>query len=661
MSETTLRFDLLANDRASAVFDKVGKAAGDTESKFSKVGDGLAKVGKAAAAGLAVGVGAGAVALGKFVADARESEKVTKLTEQIIKSTGGAAKVTAAQVGALSTSISNKTGMDDEAIQSGSNLLLTFKNIRNEAGKGNKIFDQATAAAVDLSAAGFGSIEGASKMLGKALNDPIAGISALGRAGVTFTAQQKEQIKAMADSGDMLGAQKVILGEIQGQVGGAAAATGTAMDKAKVAVGNLGEQVGTALLPMIDRMAALFTGTVVPAVSSFISGVQTGTGVGGQFAAAFGAVGRNLGTIAPVLGTVAAGMVAYKVASLGAAAAAAIQAAGTLGATGATWSLNAALRANPIGLVVTALTALGAGMVIAYKRSETFRNVVDGAFSAVRNVVSAVMPAISSIVQTGMATIARIISVVTSAFRGDWQEAWGGIKEIASSFMGGVRAVVSAGFSTLRGIFSATGDALRSLMADAWSGIRTSVGNGVSSVLEDVRALPGRITSALGSLGSLLYNAGSSLVQGLINGITSKIAALGAKMAELANKVKGFLPGSPVKEGPLTSWNNGAAGKRLVDLLASGMADTRPIDSAMQNLAGRVALHPSVKVSAGVGGYDARSGVITLATPGSRAASGGAVTNNFYITVNDATDPQRVAQAIHTYVKRNGPMRGIGP
>ena len=77
MSET-LRFDLLANDRASGVFDKVGKSASDTESRFSKVSKGLVTVGKIAATGLAAGIGAGAVALGKFVGEARESERVGK-------------------------------------------------------------------------------------------------------------------------------------------------------------------------------------------------------------------------------------------------------------------------------------------------------------------------------------------------------------------------------------------------------------------------------------------------------------------------------------------------------------------------------------------------------------------------------------------------------
>ena len=194
-----------------------------------------------AAGGLLAAGGVGGF-LRDSIAGARESNKVAAVTANAIKVTGGAAKVTARQVGDLAAAISAKTGVDDEAIQSGANLLLTFKNVRNEVGAGNDIFSQATASAQDLAAAGFGSADSAAKMLGKALNDPIKGMSALGRAGVTFTAAQKKQIAALVETGDVLGAQKIIMAEVQSQVGGAAEATATAGDKAAVAFGNLLQQ-----------------------------------------------------------------------------------------------------------------------------------------------------------------------------------------------------------------------------------------------------------------------------------------------------------------------------------------------------------------------------------------------------------------------------------
>ena len=360
-----------------------------------------AKAGKTMGSGMAASVGsslkslAGPIAalfavqkLAQFAGDslgeARESQKVSAVTEQIIKATGGAAKVTASAVGDLAASISNKTGIDDEAIQSGSNLLLTFKNVRNEIGKGSNIFDRATAAAVDLSKAGFGSVEGASKSLGKALNDPVKGIAALGRAGVTFTDGQKAQIKALVASGDTLKAQKIILKEVESQVGGVAAASATMDEKARVASDNLKESFGTVLLPAVDAVQRAFVEKIAPAIAGFVEGFKSGEGAGGTFrdvlvkvgsvlAATAGFIGANKDVLIPLVGALVSGAAAIKVVSI------------VTGLwTAAQGLLNVALAANPVGIVVVAIAALVAGIVLAYKNSETFRDIVADAFTVVK-------------------------------------------------------------------------------------------------------------------------------------------------------------------------------------------------------------------------------------------------------------------------------------
>ena len=275
-SSTTLKAVLIGEDRSMGrTFDDVGRKADGAGRKTGGFGKSFALLAGPIGAGIAA-IGLGGAALGKFtdflgssVAEARESEKVGKTTAQIIKATGGAAKVSAGQVGALAESLSEKAGVDDEVIQTGANMLLTFKNVRNEAGQGSAVFDRATAAAVDLSASGFGSVDSSAKMLGKALNDPLKGIGALGKAGVTFTQQQKDQIKVLMESGDVLGAQKIILGEVESQVGGVAAASATMGEKVKVSWDNLKEQVGTALLPALDKLGKWFLETGLPAIQRF--------------------------------------------------------------------------------------------------------------------------------------------------------------------------------------------------------------------------------------------------------------------------------------------------------------------------------------------------------------------------------------------------------
>lgn len=261
-----LNFDAYWRDHGVAAGMKgLGKNAKESETHvgaLSKAGPKLA----GAFAGFAA-----AEIFKSFVDGARESNMISRVTEQRIRQTGGAAHVTADQVGELATAISDKTGADDEAVQSGANMLLTFTGIRNELGKGNDVFNQATQAATDLAAGlnqGQVTAEGtqqAAVLLGKALNDPIAGMTALRRVGISFTASQLAQVKALQQSGHTLEAQKVILGEVNREFGGTAKAAADPLQRMSVILGNVGEDIGNKLLPALDQGANLLEAIPEPA------------------------------------------------------------------------------------------------------------------------------------------------------------------------------------------------------------------------------------------------------------------------------------------------------------------------------------------------------------------------------------------------------------
>jgi hypothetical protein len=261
----TISGDYNDRDIKKAIRDlqSLTKESDSSESRFSKLGKSAIGMGAAFGIGFA-GVQGLANAFRDSIAEAQEAIKVNAATEQIIKSTGAAANVTAEQVADLSQRLSEQIAVDDELIQTSANLVLTFKNIKNEGSGLAAVFDRTVLAAQDLAAAGFGDAESAAKMLGKALNDPERGLTALGRAGVTFTQQQKDQIKVLTEGGDVLAAQQVILGEVESQVGGVAGATATGIDRFNVYFANLKEEIGLALLPFIN---ALING-VIPAISA---------------------------------------------------------------------------------------------------------------------------------------------------------------------------------------------------------------------------------------------------------------------------------------------------------------------------------------------------------------------------------------------------------
>jgi hypothetical protein len=105
-----------------------------------------------------------------------------------------------------------------EGILEAQQRLLTFRKVSGD------VFDRTIAVAADLSAVLGQNMSGAAIQLGRALEDPVTGLSALARTGTVFTEQQKEMVKRMVASGQMLDAQKFILSELEAQYGGAAVA-----------------------------------------------------------------------------------------------------------------------------------------------------------------------------------------------------------------------------------------------------------------------------------------------------------------------------------------------------------------------------------------------------------------------------------------------------
>jgi len=291
-----------------------------------------------------------AVAGAKMVAAGEQAATANARIEQIATSMGlfGAEteKVTGRLV-KLANEQARLTGVDQNLIKESQALLLTFKDIASSADEVGGAFDRATQLTLDMASAGFGSVTDNAKQLGKALNDPIAGLTALRRSGIQFTEAQQDQIRTLVESGNVLEAQNMILEEIENQVGGTAEATANSTDKMKVAFSQASESIGMALLPAVEAL--------LPIVIKFADWASQNTEIVIALAAAIGGLSA-----------------AIVVANFAMKAWAAAQAI----ATAAQWAFNAALTANPIGIVVVAVAALAAGLVLLYRRFETVRNIV---------------------------------------------------------------------------------------------------------------------------------------------------------------------------------------------------------------------------------------------------------------------------------------------
>lgn len=302
MGAAELSFIVRAIDDASGTLKNVGGELDNMHGKASKL-SGLLKGAFAVGAGVAVaGIGALGAVLGQSVKEAMAAEESTAQLNAVLKSTNGVAGMSADAINEHALALSQVTRYEDDAIVGADSLLLTFTKI------GKDVFPKATELTLDLATAFKMDLKSAAMMVGKALNDPVKGLTAMGRAGVTFTQSQKDMIAAMVEAGDVAGAQRVIMAELETQVGGSARAAGETMagqmDILKNTLGNVKEEIGGALIPILKNLVTWAGPRLVEGFQKFSAWIRGGLGDIEQLA---GKLGKAKDMIGGMIADVQAG------------------------------------------------------------------------------------------------------------------------------------------------------------------------------------------------------------------------------------------------------------------------------------------------------------------------------------------------------------------
>jgi hypothetical protein len=225
-------------------------------------------------------------ALVKFSKEAMEAARVQVEAEQklaaVLKSTGGAVGITSGEMEQYAAELSRLTGIGDEVIINGQAMMATFTKI------GKQVFPEAVERAADMSKVFGTDLQSSILQVGKALNDPILGVTQLRRVGVQLTEQQTDSIKAFVEQNDVMSAQRVILDELNTQFGGTARMIGEEMpgsiDRYRNAMGDLNEMTGIAInqfiTPLRDRLTDVINGMIdaKKETMAYIKFLETGTG-----------------------------------------------------------------------------------------------------------------------------------------------------------------------------------------------------------------------------------------------------------------------------------------------------------------------------------------------------------------------------------------------
>ncbi|MGC5584154.1 hypothetical protein ACPYOC_07385 [Ornithinimicrobium sp. W1665] len=560
---------------------------------------GLGKIGKAVGAlGKAVAVGATAAGAG-FAALTVAGVKAASGLEQSMGGVDAVFKQTADEVHALAKGADMDLGLTQNAYNElatviGTSLKNSGTPMKELAGTTDELISRSS----DLAATFGGTVVDASNAMASALRgefEPLRqyGVSlnqadinarALADSGKANVAELTKQEKALAtqalimeqsaDAAGMFAAEndtlagkmeraKAVAGNLAAEFGAvflpaATAAMGYLLEQGVPAIQALGTWAQDHLLPALQSLGAWFTNegvprlqefgaflteTVVPKIQEF-GNFLTGTVV--PALASFGTwVQNNAAWLLPLTGAILGAVAGFKAFTIAMAAWRVI----TTAAAAAQLLLNAALLANPIGLVIALVAGLVAGFLILWNTNDGFRDAVINAWQAITAGV---------------------------------QAAWAWLQTLPSKFsdmMTSIRTAVSTGidavvtfFQNLPGRAQDAASALTSRLSDlattAMTATRTAVSDGIDRVLGFFRNMPGRIVSALGNLSGLLTGAAADVIDGFLGGLRGGFDRVRGELGRLTNLL-------PDWKGPASKDRSilRGAGQLIIDGFVRGLED----------------------------------------------------------------------------------------
>jgi hypothetical protein len=430
-----------------------------------------------------VPAGLALAAMGGFLVNAAKGAEEARIADQKLASvldTMGFEDATK-RVSAYAESLEKTVAVDADVIKATQTKLATFSNLAGTVDEAGGAFDRATLAALDMAAAGFGSAEGNAVQLGKALQDPIKGIAALAKSGVTFTEQEKDKIEALVESGNLLEAQNIILQAVEGQVGGTAAASASSFDKMKFALAGVSDTFGEMLLPVIDKLA--------PKLAEFSAWAQ-----------------KNKTLLAAVAGVIAG----LATAIIGVNVAMKVWTAVTKAYTAVQKVFNLVMGMNPIFLIAIAIAAIVAILIVLQQKFDIFGIAVE----AIGKAFEAVWDAIKFVFDWAVENWPLLLAIITGPF-GLAVLAVVTFKDSIIGFLGNLIGWIGTAFKTVL-------DLILWPFKKAWEGI-VFFKDMVMSVFNGLKDLAGSIFDKVGGAFKGVINA---VITGLEGGLNFAIKGL---------------------------------------------------------------------------------------------------------------------------------------
>ena len=529
-------------------------------------------------AGIAlVALAAGAIdAANAAMQDQAAQDQLTRSLDKTTNATDGAI----ASVDPFITATSNLTAVADDELRPALATLARGTGDLALAQDGLKI-------ALDISAA-----------TSKPLSQVSAALSKAYAGNATALGKLDPHVKAMIKNG--ASADEVIAAMSSRFKGDAAASADTAAGRMKalgIAVDETKESIGAALMPIVEA--------ILPVLQRF-----------GKWAQEHSTV---FVVLAGVVGVLA------------------------LAIMGANLAMTI-LALNPVVLTVMAIVGavalLTAGFILAYKKSETFRNIVDGVFAAVKGYVELVVNYLKGPLMAAWDIVSGAIDAISALIRGDFGAAWDGLKTMIGGVVEFIKTTLLALPLLILGYAIDIGKSIVNGIVSGVTGLGGFIWEKISGLgeflLDKIKGVAGGFKDIGTAIGDWIVNAAKGAVSGL--GDILKSAVL-APIRFIASKIKDNwpdLPGLPGPPGFLDTLSR-------VGLGATGGIVTRPT-LAVIGEAGPEAVIP----------LNQTPGSSPLGTMG----MGGGITINVQAGLVSTPDQigQQIIEAIQNAQRRSGPV-----
>lgn len=510
-------------EKARAATQTMSDRVGAFGTKIQNVGKQVSNVGGSLTKGLTLPILAGGAALVAFANEAEQAAISNAKLGSVLESMGYPEATR--RVSDYAEQLERSLAIDADVIRATQTKLATFKNLTASVNESGGAFDRATMAALDLAAAGFGSAESNATQLGKALQDPVKGITALARAGVTFTAQEKKKIEELVKSGKLLEAQNIVLSAIESQVGGTAAAGASAFERIRLSLLQVAEAIGTAVLPLIQQLADFIANELVPSVLPKVESlVDSFNKMDPTLKKVIGVALAVAAALGPVL------LIAGKL----------ITAVGGAITIFSGFTVAGVILAAKIIAIVAAIAAVVIAFKEMYDRSEVLRNAVTNLISTVKNIATTLLGDVVSAFRsvTGEAGSVRSIFERVARVAGD---ILGGALEILTNYWNilanGVRVVIKI-FEAAFKIFQMVATIIRGALILAFDILLNRLGP-ISTAL---RAVANGVRTAFSNIATVVAGAFNSVMPAIAGFINFAIRGIN-KLIDGYNTLEGKIPG----------------------------------------------------------------------------------------------------------------------